>query len=64
MADISVSAYGDVMKIMLIVATVMSVIPLIISLFMPDWHLGEKQNAVDEEDLAGEVDHNTAQSRA
>ncbi|KAK0453763.1 drug:h+ antiporter [Armillaria borealis] len=60
----AISAYGDVMKIMLIVATVMSVIPLIISLFMPDWHLGEKQNAVDEEDLAGEVDHNTAQSRA
>ncbi|KAK0468474.1 drug:h+ antiporter [Desarmillaria tabescens] len=60
----AVSAYGDVMKIMLIVATVMSVIPLIISLFMPDWHLGEKQNAVDEEDLAGEVDHNAAQSRA
>ncbi|KAK0230661.1 drug:h+ antiporter [Armillaria fumosa] len=59
-----ISAYGDVMKIMLIVATVMSVIPLAISFFMPDWHLGEKQNAVDEEDLAGEVDHDTAQSRA
>ncbi|KAG7449141.1 drug:h+ antiporter [Guyanagaster necrorhizus] len=60
-----ISAYGDVMKIMLIVATVMSVIPLAISLFMPDWHLGEKQNAVDEEDLAGEVDHNdAAESRA
>ncbi|KAK0491142.1 drug:h+ antiporter [Armillaria novae-zelandiae] len=60
----AISAYGDVMKIMLIVATVMSVIPLVISLFMPEWHLGEKQNAVDDEDLAGEVDHNTAQSRA
>ncbi|KAK0206671.1 drug:h+ antiporter [Desarmillaria ectypa] len=61
----AISAYGDVMKIMLIVATVMSVIPLVISLFMPDWHLGEKQNAVDEEDLAGEVDHsNAAQNRA
>ncbi|KAK0190827.1 drug:h+ antiporter [Armillaria mellea] len=63
----AISAYGDVMKIMLIVATVMSVVPLAISLFMPDWYLGEKQNAVDAEDLAGEVDHNTAetaQSRA
>ncbi|PBL02673.1 MFS general substrate transporter [Armillaria gallica] len=61
----AISAYGDVMKIMLIVATVMSVIPLIISLFMPDWHLGDKQNAVDEEDLAGGVDYSsTAQSRA
>ncbi|KAK0482096.1 drug:h+ antiporter [Armillaria luteobubalina] len=60
----AISAYGDVMKIMLIVATVMSVIPLVISFFMPDWHLGAKQNAVDQEDLAGEVDHSTAQSRA
>ncbi|KAF8920270.1 hypothetical protein CPB85DRAFT_1429077 [Mucidula mucida] len=54
-----ISAYGDVMKIMLIVATAVSVVPLGISLFMPNWYLGDTQNAVDNEDLAG---HATATS--
>ncbi|KAF9046927.1 drug:h+ antiporter [Hymenopellis radicata] len=48
-----ISAYGDVMKIMLIVATVVSVVPLALSFFMPNWYLGDTQNAVDNEDLAG-----------
>ncbi len=47
------------MKIMLIVATAVSVVPLGISLFMPNWYLGDTQNAVDNEDLAG---HATATS--
>ena len=50
-------AYGDVMKLMLIAATVLSVVPLALSLFMPNWYLGDKQNAVDAMDLKGERSH-------
>ena len=45
------------MKLMLIAATVLSVVPLVLSLFMPDWYLGDKQNAVDATDLKGERAH-------
>ena len=51
------AAYGDVMKLMLIAATVLSVVPLALSLFMPNWYLGDKQNAVDAMDLKGERSH-------
>ena len=43
------------MKVMLVLATVLSVIPLVLSVFMPNWYLGDKQNAVDAADLTGEV---------
>lgn len=36
----NVTAYGDVMKLLLIGATMLSVVPLVLSLFMPDWYLG------------------------
>ncbi|KAI0690338.1 drug:h+ antiporter [Cerioporus squamosus] len=49
-----IAAYSDVMKIMLIAATCLSVVPLILSLFMPNWYLGDRQNAVDAADLKGE----------
>lgn len=42
------------METMLIVATVLSVFPIFIALAMPNWHLGDKQNAVDNKNLAGE----------
>ena len=42
------------MKLMLVAATVLSVVPLALSVFMPDWYLGDKQNAVDATDLKGE----------
>ena len=42
------------MKLMLIAATVLSVAPLVLSFFMPNWYLGDKQNAVDAADLKGE----------
>ncbi len=42
------------MKLLLIGATVLSVIPLALALFMPDWYLGDTQNAVDAVDLRGE----------
>ncbi len=34
------------MKTMLIVATVLSVVPVGLALLMPDWYLGDQQNAV------------------
>ena len=41
------------MKVMLILATALSVIPLVLSVFMPNWYLGDQQNAVEEADLLG-----------
>ena len=41
------AAYDDVMKVLCIAATAFAVPPLIMSLFMPDWYLGEGQNAVE-----------------
>ncbi|EMD31052.1 hypothetical protein CERSUDRAFT_163556 [Gelatoporia subvermispora B] len=49
-----ISAYSDVMKTMVIAATVISIVPIILALFMPNWYLGDKQNAVDAADLTGE----------
>lgn len=48
-------AYDATMKTMIIAATVLSVFPILFSLFMPNWYLGDKQNAVDAADLTGEV---------
>ncbi|KAH9896440.1 drug:h+ antiporter [Cubamyces lactineus] len=49
-----IAAYGDTMRVMLIVATVLAVVPMLLSLGMPDWYLGDRQNAVDGVDLKGE----------
>ncbi|KAF7791097.1 hypothetical protein EIP86_002058 [Pleurotus ostreatoroseus] len=49
------NAYDDVMKIICIIATCISVLPLICNLFLKDYFLGDKQNAVDELDLQGEL---------
>ena len=38
------------MEIMLVAATALSVVPLLLSLLMPDWYLGDQQNAVEELD--------------
>ena len=52
------------MKLMLIAATVLSVAPLVLSFFMPNWYLGDKQNAVDAADLKGERAFPVSQSQA
>ena len=44
------------MKIMVIAATFASVLPVLLAFFMPNWYLSDKQNAVDEAGLDGEVD--------
>lgn len=48
-----VAAYDDTMKIMVIAATVLSVVPVCLALAMPNWYLGDQQNAVDAADLSG-----------
>ncbi|KAI0337328.1 drug:h+ antiporter [Trametopsis cervina] len=49
-----IDAYSETMKVLCIVATCLSVLPLLFSLGMPDWFLGDAQNAVDETTLTGE----------
>ncbi|TEB21698.1 drug:h+ antiporter [Coprinellus micaceus] len=39
--------YDDVMKVLCIAATAFAVPPLLMAFFMPDWYLGEGQNAVE-----------------
>lgn len=46
-------AYDEVMKTMTITATVISVVPLLLSLFMSNYYLGDSQNAIDDANLAG-----------
>ena len=41
------------MKTMLVVATVLSVVPLMLSLLMPNWYLGDGQNAVEDPAFGG-----------
>ena len=50
-------AYSETMKIVLVLAAMLSVIPVVLSFFMPNWYLGDKQNAVDATDLKGERSH-------
>ena len=49
-----IAAYDDTMKILVITATVISVLPILFALIMPNYHLGDRQNAVDQTDLTGE----------
>lgn len=42
------------MKLMLITATALSIVPPLAATFMPDYFLGDSQNAVDQAGLAGE----------
>ncbi|KAE9400252.1 drug:h+ antiporter, partial [Gymnopus androsaceus JB14] len=44
-------AYSDVMRDFLVIVTILSTFPIILSLFLPNWYLGDKQNAVNNEDL-------------
>ena len=51
------------MKSMVVVATVLSVVPIILSLGMPNWYLGETQNAVDDSAFDDELyDHDSSRN--
>jgi len=43
------------MKVMILCATGLSLIPVLCAFGMRDWHLGDKQNAVDSADLTGRI---------
>ncbi|KIK62249.1 hypothetical protein GYMLUDRAFT_242928 [Collybiopsis luxurians FD-317 M1] len=45
-----ISAYSDVMRNLLLLATFLSIFPIFLSLFLPNWYLGDKQNAVDDDE--------------
>ena len=49
-----IAAYDYTMKYLCIAATVFAVPPLIMSFFMPNFYLGDAQNAVDGVGLAGD----------
>ncbi|KII91403.1 hypothetical protein PLICRDRAFT_173255 [Plicaturopsis crispa FD-325 SS-3] len=44
-----IEAYGETMRIMVIAATCLGVIPILLSLWMPDFFLGDTQNAIETE---------------
>ncbi|KXN88953.1 Siderophore iron transporter 3 [Leucoagaricus sp. SymC.cos] len=55
-----IQAYDEVMKTMTITATVIAVVPLALAFVMPNWYLGDGQNAVDKVGLSGNnVDERT-----
>lgn len=41
------------MKIMIIAATIAALIPFFLAFLMPNWYLGDSQNAVENVDLKG-----------
>ncbi|KAI0092894.1 drug:h+ antiporter [Irpex rosettiformis] len=49
-----ISAYDRTMRTLVIAATCISVVPILFSLMMPDYHLNDKQNAVDNTNLTGD----------
>ncbi|KLO12475.1 drug:h+ antiporter [Schizopora paradoxa] len=56
-----IEAYDDTMKVMVIAATLLSVPPVLFSLLMPNWYLGDQQNAVDTSLLEDEGDEDTSE---
>ncbi|TCD63466.1 hypothetical protein EIP91_005375 [Steccherinum ochraceum] len=49
-----ITAYSETMLVLVVTGTAIAVLPVICSLFMPDYYLGDTQNAVDDVGLAGE----------
>ncbi|KAG6334320.1 hypothetical protein ID866_4765 [Astraeus odoratus] len=50
-----IQAYGETMKVMVLCAIVFSVLPIFLALGMPNWYLGDQQNAVDSEEESREL---------
>lgn len=49
-----IAAYSETMKVMLITAAALSIMPPLVANLMPNYYLGDQQNAVDQADLTGE----------
>ena len=52
------------MKILCIAATCLAVVPILFALIMPNYYLGDKQNAVDQTDLTGERTSDNGEGQA
>lgn len=48
-------AYDQTMKVLVIAATVIAILPIIFAFMSPEFYLGDQQNAVDQIDLKGET---------
>ena len=48
---------------MVVAATALSVVPLALSLLMPDWYLGDQQNAVEDVERVGRTSRRAARVR-
>lgn len=48
MAMALIAAYDDTMKVMIVAATALSVVPIVLALVMPNLYLGDTQNAVED----------------
>lgn len=48
MAVVVVVAYDDTMKVMIVAATALSVVPIVLALVMPNLYLGDTHNAVED----------------
>ncbi|CAE6508217.1 unnamed protein product [Rhizoctonia solani] len=59
-----IQAYDETMKVMLIAATVIAIIPPALALFMPNYFLGDTQNAVEGTTLTGDVAREAPQEKA
>ncbi|KIM27656.1 hypothetical protein M408DRAFT_16535 [Serendipita vermifera MAFF 305830] len=53
----AIAAYGDTMRILIIVALVFGLIPIALALLMPNYFLSDAQNAIDGLDIAGRKVH-------
>ncbi|KAG8752254.1 hypothetical protein FRC14_007194 [Serendipita sp. 396] len=49
----AIAAYSDTMKILIIVALVIGILPIFIALTMPNYYLSDAQNAIDGLDITG-----------
>jgi hypothetical protein len=60
----SLSAYDEVMRHMIIAAAVFAVVPLVFAFRMPDWYLADKQAAVEIEEQNTQYHHERRRSRS
>ncbi|CAE6442786.1 unnamed protein product [Rhizoctonia solani] len=58
-----IQAYDETMKVLLIAATAIAIIPPALALLMPDYFLGDTQNAVEGTTLTGEVARHVPQGK-
>lgn len=46
------------MRDLLVISAILSIFPIILSFYLPNWYLGDTQNAVNDDDLVEDLGHN------